>query len=373
MQQGPRIGPYSVSLEGLPSLAINAFDSLRLRWRGVPALPGDTPAEVAKEVLRRNAGVVLAAGSGHFWFMWPTDFGKAIRGALRVLPPAYLRGLIDYMIRESFRLGRVPSCFTARHGFDMPWYRGDNLPFLLHSLHEVVKWTGDSRVLDENRPALQWLLDEYERTHFEDGLVSREVTGDWMDTILRPSSTFNNLCALRMLNVADALGLSHKEDPGKFARRVLDARWRGDHFTDYAGTEEPGVDAGVAALYFELFDRATREALIRYFEASDMVKPFPIRVTKRDYDVRLMPPLTRFSQKYHRSVWLHMGLMYINGLKRAGHDVSRYKSELDDMIMKYRNVVEAFDEDGRPYQTLFHSSEVGLTMAAGQYLELALG
>jgi hypothetical protein len=53
--------------------------------------------------------------------------------------------------------------------------------------------------------------------------------------------------------------------------------------------------------------------------------------------------------------------------------VSRYKAALDDLIMRFGNVVEAFDSEGRPYRTFFHSSEVGLTMAAGQYIELALG
>ena len=34
------------------------------------------------------------------------------------------------------------------------------------------------------------------------------------------------------------------------------------------------------------------------------------------------------------------------------------------------NVLETIDADGKPYRTLLHSTEHGLTMAAGQYLEL---
>src|SRR6185295_9930512 len=108
---------------------------------------------------------VLYAGSGHFWFMWVSDFGKALRGAEKVLSPAYLGKLIQYMVDESVRNGRVTSCFTAAHGFDMPYYRGDNLPWLVLSVAEYTRWSGDRGLLEKCRPGLQWLVDEYERAH----------------------------------------------------------------------------------------------------------------------------------------------------------------------------------------------------------------
>ena len=368
-----RVGPYALERETLPSVAINFMDALRLRARGVPGVPGDTPVEVATEVLKRNAREVLHAGTGHFWFMWVSDFGKALRGAEKVLPPAYLGGLIRYMAREARRLGRVTSCFTGAHGFDMPYWRGDNLPWLILSAAEFTRWTGDRSLAEDLRADLQWLLDDYERAYLRDGLLDRSVTGDWMDTVLRPSSTYNNLCVLRMLQVLPELGLSARAEPEAFQRRLLEERWRGGHFIDHAGTERSSVDAAVMSLYFGLFDPALRGALIEDIEKQGYARPYPIRCAPAPYDTALLSPLARLTAQYHSSIWLHLGFMYLNGLRRAGRDVSRQKAEMEGLIMRHHNMLESIEPDGSPYQTFFFSCECGLSMCAGQYLELALG
>lgn len=366
-----RCGPYAVTPEVICSVGLNVVDSWRVRWLGVPTLGDAAPAELARLTLKNNARGVLYAGSGHFWFMWVSDFGKALRGALKTLEPAYLRGLILHMARESERLGRVTSCFTSRRGFDMPYYRGDNLPWLAHSVAEFARATGDRALVEETRPILQRLLEDYERTHLKDGLLDRAITGDWMDTILRPSSTYNNLCALHLFRLCPELGLAAKTDSEAFARRLLEDRWRGDHFVDYAGATTLGVDAGVLALYLDLFDAGLRSKIIEGLERKGFAEPIPMRVSDGDYDRSLMPILTRLTPRYHSSVWLHLGLMYLNGLKRAGRDVSERRKRVEAVFTRHGHVIEAVGTDGSLYSTFFHSTEYGLSMAAGQYLELA--
>ena len=255
------IGAYAVTVEGVPSMLLNFLDSLRVRANGIPRFQGDGPREIAREVLRRNARKeVLYAGSGHFHFMWVSDFSKSLRGALLTLPAPYLRGRIAYMLQESARLGRVTSCFTARHGFDMPYYRGDNLPWLVHAVSEYSSFTGDGSLISEARPVLADLLENFEKDLLSGGLMPESMTGDWADTILRPSSTYNNLCALRMLGLLAGLGLKSRTDAAAFEKLLLAERWKGDHFIDYAGTDRFSVDAAAYALYFGLFSPEIREA-----------------------------------------------------------------------------------------------------------------
>ena len=367
-----KLGAYEVTLEGVPSMLINFMDSLRVRVRGTPRVPGATPVEIAKAVLRANARAVLHAGAGHFWFMWAGDFGKALRGARHALEPGYLRDRIAFMIRESRRQGRVTSCFNRFHGFDMPYYRADNLPWLVDSTAEYVRSSGDRAFLEAHRDALAALLASYEREHLGAGLIARTMTGDWMDTILRPSSTWNNLCALHMLRRARELGLETATDPARFEALVLGARFRGDHFTDYDGTDEPSVDAAVLALYLEMFDAPLRDAIAARLEASGLADPYPIQLAPRPHDRRLMPLVSRLTPRYHSSTWLHVGLMYLNGLRRAGRDVSAARARVEALIMRHGNLLEVVDRSGAPYRTFAHSTEYGLSMAAGQYLELAL-
>lgn len=367
------IGPYAAAPESLPTLALMVAGAWRIRFFGVPRVPGESAIEIAKNVLRANARVVLKAGSGHFWPMWPSDFAKTLKGAEHALPPAYVRGLLDRMLSESARLGRVPSCFSSLRGFDMPWTRGDSLPWLVIALAEYGRWTGDRTLAAGHQEGLRALLDKFEQGSLEGGLVSTGVIGDWMDTVLRPSSTYNNLCALRMLQLAPDLGLRCRTDPADMEDAILRDRWRGDHFTDYAGAERWSVDAGALALYLDLFSQDLRSAVIDRIEASGLAEPYPLRSSPEPYPTRLISPLARLAPDYHSTIWLHLGAMYLNGLKKAGRDVSARQASLEELILRYGNCLETLDLDGRPWWTPVMACEPGLSMAAGQYLELALG
>jgi hypothetical protein len=274
------------------------------------------------------------------------------------------------MTRESARLGRVPSCFHRFHGFDMPWPRGDSLPWLVFAHGERLRRTG--RAPDaESRAALQRLFSVYEDDHFENGLVSIRITGDWADTVRRPSSTYNNLCALLALREAPALGLRTKADAGAFAGRLLEDRWRGDHFRDHAATEALSADSAVLALYLGLFDRSILEKAADRLSAEKLDVPWPIRCAAAPHDGATVPWLTRLVAGYHRAAWLHLGAMWLNGLKRLGRDAAPGRAAIESLIERHGHVLEAVNDDGSPYRSAVLASERGLTMAAAQYLELA--
>jgi hypothetical protein len=355
--------PYSIGPAPAKALLMLVASSFRVRLFGVPPLPGDTAADIARAALRQNAGSTLIAGAGHFRFMWVSDFAKALRGAASALPGEYLDEQVRLMTRLSAAAGRVPTCFSTTKAFDVPYYRADGLPWLIFCAAE--------RPRAADLPALQKLLDGYEREHFEDGLISTSQRGDWMDTIRRPSSTYNNILALEMLRAARGLGLETRHEPGEFERRLLESRWRGDHFIDYHGTEDASVDAAVYALYLGLFPRDVREKAADWLEASGLAEPLPILSAPRDYDKRLMPVLTRLTPGYHSVVWLHLGLAYLNGLKKLGRDVSARRKRVEDLFVRHHNIIETVRRDGSLYETPFHSTEHALTMAAGQCLELA--
>lgn len=363
------VGPYDVTPEMAWALALNAADSWRVILGGLPRGPEREPAEIAAAALRRNAREVLWAGAGHFRFMWVADFGKALTGAWDVLGVDYLDGLIDFMTHESDRLGRVPSCFRVGRGFDMPWHRGDGLPWLIFCQAELSKRRG--RVPEDSvRRSLQSLLDDYERRWLSGGLLSEDMTGDWVDTIRRPSSTYNNLCVLMMLRRAPELGLTPRTDAAALADRLLKDRWRGDRFRDHARTEAFSVDGAVAALYLESFPREILSKAADGLEGLGLDEPWPMRVSAAPYDPSTVPWLTRLAPGYHRAHWLHLGMMWLNGRRKLGRDAARGRAAVEELLRRHGVVPEAVEADGAPYRSFFLSCERGLSMAAGQYLEL---
>ena len=365
------VGPYDFTPELFYTIVVQTLDSWRVILRGVEREPGGgTPEQIAKAALRRNAGGVMRAGHGHFWAMWPADFGKTFAGAWNTLGEAYLRGQAALMTAESARLGRVTSCFGPRRGFDMPWKRGDNLPWLVWCWAEIEARTGfgpDQAQLD----ALQSLLTRYEDENLEPGgLVSRRVTGDWVDTIRRPSSTYNNLCVLMMLRRGADIGLRPRTDADAFAARLLADRWRGNFFRDHADTEAMSVDATVAALYLRSYGPEVLNPAADRVAAERLDIPWPMRCAAGAYDPRTVPLATRLAPGYHQAHWLHLGLMWLNGLKKLGRDVSQGRAAIEELIARHGQVLEAVNADGSPYRSFFISCERGLSMAAGQYLEL---
>lgn len=368
-----KIGPYNIFPELPHVLWRNVIDAHRVRTQGIPRLPGDTPLEIATAVMIHNAQEVLCAGQGHFLFMWPSDFGKAIRGALRVLPASYLGNLIELMIIESARLGYVPTCFTPYpgfRGFDMPYKRADNLPWLFHAAYEHAKFTNDNTLIHTHKQKLQRLVLLWEETHLENDLIKRSVTGDWMDTILRPSSTYNNLCALHMLDRCSKLGLHTRTSVHTMAREIRASRLKEGYFVDYAGTVRRSIDASVIALYLELFDAPLRETLADELAQSSEVHPYPIRCTTSSYPKKIISPIVRLFPHYHDGIWIHLGMMYLNGMRMLGRDITQERHTIDELIMEYGNMIETLTEHGALYASLLHATEYGLTMTAGQYLEL---
>lgn len=174
-----------------------------------------------------------------------------------------------------------------------------------------------------------------------------------------------------MLHLAHKLGLKTRTVPADFEKALLKDRLRDNYVTDFADTDRESVDGAVLLLYLELFDTQLRMRIADRLRARKLDTPYPIRCASEDYDPQMVTSLARLSSStYHSTIWLHLGLMYLNGLKHLGCDTSVMRAKVDEVIMRYHTVLETLDLTGRPYKTLFHSTEYGLSMAAGQYLEL---
>jgi hypothetical protein len=197
-----------------------------------------------------------------------------------------------------------------------------------------------------------------------------------MDTIPRPSSTYNNLCALRAYRAADFLGL--KTAPTHLTeatRNLLHDRWTGTHLRDHAAAlgDYLSADGNVPALYFDVLPEWVRRRIAYRIEQSTLCDPVPMRTREGDYLPEELPIITRLAPSYHNTIWLHLGLMYLNGLKRIGAPYEHHLRHVDKVVLRNGNFLETLDSDGTPHRGRFLATEHGFTMSAGQYLELVGG
>lgn len=366
-----QVGRYDFGWNTVLAMRRMVKDAARVKIRGIPRLPHEHHSELAAAVLRGNARDVFRAGHGHFHVMWPTDFGKAFGGALHAVPHDYLGGLLARMTRTGARLGHVPTCFTPRGHYDLPWKRADNVPWLIH----MVERLDDAELVESIRGDLEKVYADWVAHHVDpaNGLMHHHVTGDWMDTVPRPSSTYNNLCAVRAYRAADALGI---ESAPTFAteseRALIDTRWSGDFLKDHAGdgADYLSADANAFALYLEVLPESYRHRIADAIESSGLCDPIPMRTRVGEFARHELPLLTRFVPSYHTTTWLHLGLIYMNGLKRIGRDYSRHLEVVDGVVRRHGNFLETLTGSGDPLHLGLMTTEYGFGMSAGQYLEL---
>jgi hypothetical protein len=77
-----------------------------------------------------------------------------------------------------------------------------------------------------------------------------------------------------------------------------------------------------------------------------------------------------WAKDYHSLIWPHLGLMYLNGLKRMKKPFGQHMERFEEHVWKYQNFLEVLNINGEPFTAPFFVTEVNFSMAAGQYLEL---
>lgn len=364
-----RVGRYSLDPEAFASARRIAADAARVRETGIPRALGETPEEIARAVLADNARDVMRAGAGHFHLMWTADLGKAFEGALTALPREYLAAQVSRIVRASVKARRVPTCFSANDFHEIPWERSDNLPWLLH----MVDRLDDAAFLDAHRRDLVRIYADWVERYVDarTGLIRRAATGDWMDTVPRPSSTYANLCALRAYEAAERIGIHDTPTYFEEAQRsLLGERWSGRSFRDHGRAGDYlSADANVPALYFGFLPGWCRRDIVDSIEASRLCDLVPMRTREGAYDARELPLFSKLVPSYHSTCWTHLGFMYVVGLQREERPYSHHLARLEGTVRAHGNFLETLDGVDTPHATRFMATEYGFTMSAGLYLE----
>jgi hypothetical protein len=352
-------------------------DIISYRFAGIPNIEASELSEIARKIIKENAKDVFIAGKTHFTYMWITDMAVAFKGIKKVLPHLYLQKQLHRIIDDSYKLGYVPTCFSKKQNFNMPFRRQDNFPSLIHCLYYLnndskSKENSDLKEGQEiyEKEKINSLYERYMQNYydFDNNLLRQDAVHDWMDTIKRPSSTFSNLFLLNMLKKYEEL-FKEKTPHKECEKALIEKRWNGKYFIDYDNCGSYlCTDANVPALYFNLFSKDIQNKICDCIESSNMLYPLPMKTRQGEYDCTFISTL--WSKNYHSVIWPHLGLMYLNGLKRLHRPYKEHLKRFEKNATEYKNFLEVIDMQGKPFSTPFFVTEHSFSMAAGQYLEL---
>jgi hypothetical protein len=338
-----KLGSYHLQRDTIKLGLLILLSNLRTKLFGIPKKKRKGLIAMAKEVLRENVDKHLVyAGKGHFRFMWISDFSVALKGLSKILPHKQIGKILQFVIDQSLKRGYATSTFSSSRGVDLPYSRADSFPWLIYAVKQHQRLDRKKHFLKKNQAKLQSLLVAYQ-SHFltKNGLVKKTATGDWADTIKRPSSTWNNLLSLYVAKNANSLGLKSAVNWRSCQQAILRNRFKKEFFTDYANTNMPSVDSPILALYLGLFTKSMRTKLAMWLDSqtSQIHGLCPTKAAISEYPKTLVPRMTQLvCSGYHSQAhWLHLGLMWANGLKTLNLDYHHLKKSVEKIVNKYKN------------------------------------
>lgn len=367
-----RIGSYTIHRETLVTIFAIPLDNLKVRLFGIPRLKHKSLKQLARRVLRQNITntKLVLAGWGHFRLMWVADTAVALGGLRQVLSGHALKQIIQQVIDASARHGYVTAGFSHTRAIDIPYHRGDSLPWLLYMCDKYVDWYKDNTFLKKNRSKIQSLITAYEKqTVGDNGLIAESMHGDWADTLRRPSSTWNNIMELYVLRFANTYKFALTKIPKNLEQLIIAKRLKGTFLIDHAGSNLPSIDGMILALYLGIFGRALRKRFAQFLQSSTLGR-FPSVATTKEFPKKLVSLVSRLvAPGYHTSAsWIHLGLMRVNGYKKLGINYKEGLTTIESVVERYGNFIEIVNDKGEIFRSGI-TSEYGFTMSAGQYLE----
>jgi len=201
----------------------------------------------------------------------------------------------------------------------------------------------------------------------ESGLVRKDrFFSSIKDEALRKSSLYNNIMTAMLSNELNKLKLFNPFKKYYLKKLIKSNFWTGDYFLDdLSGNKAVAGDANIIPFWTEVFnERKMMELCINKIQSESLDSPFPLKYTKE------IPKNFNFASWFvpnyeGNSIWMHIGLMYIEIVKRIDKNKAReYLGKYTELINKYRNFLEVFNPDGTPFQSRFYYADEGMLWAA---------
>ncbi|MGV8141013.1 MAG: hypothetical protein ACP5NW_01075 [Candidatus Woesearchaeota archaeon] len=317
------------------------------------------------------------ASAGNYIAFYSRDFGWCIDSLMRLGYHQEVHNTLAYAL-ECYSIKGEISVAISREGISYNFpeiYSPDSAAYMFRSLRI-------SKSKDLLMKYKKFLNREIKR--FEDrvidkktGIVKYEIFSGMRDHAICEASGYdmimacmlcteiekiNNLMGKKLLNNS----LKKYNLKGKFIKYY----WTGEYFRDGIGKELCSGHANVYPYFLEIItDKKMLNSSIKSIQKNRLDEPFPLRYGN-DGNTRFIA-LEIFVKDWEKdAIWSMLGMAYIEILskidkKSAVEALSKYKKNIE----QNKGFIEVYSDDGRPYESLFYSSDNSMLWAS-MYLDL---
>mgnify|MGYP000591044136 CR=1 FL=1 len=340
----------------------------RVKHRGFRRYEGSAK-EICASILNDCwNGTYFRTSAGHFTEFYSRDFGFCTESLLKLGYRREVLSTLDYALRIFSKHKRVATTITpGGKPVDIYMYAPDSLALLMRSLRLAKA----KSIVSENRQFLEDMTQDFSERVIDSstGLVRKDsFFSSVKDNALRTSSCYDNVMVGMLKESLRILGLSNPFKSFNYKKIVTENFWKDTHFIDdLSGKEFLSGDANLFPYWSGLI---TSQRMFRLSSGQirrrGLDRPFPLRYYhKKDKDQKMLI-VELFAKNYERDViWMHLGMLYLETVKRYDTvSFRRYLALYTRLIEKYKNFLEVFTPDGKPYMGPFYCSDEGMLWAS---------
>lgn len=344
--------------------AANMFRrSINIRLNGYQKFKGDDISICNQMVEKSWNGNYFQVSNGNYPHFWIRDFGMCIDSFMKSKFAPKAKKSLEYLM-PIFAKSGLATTVIGNKIYNFSGYSPDSLVFLLRSL----RIAGLSSHVKKYENFFVNEIKKFQRIiEPETGLIRFDKKYSGMrDYAIRKSSCYNNTMIASLQNeIRMSKYLPNNLMEFNHTKLLLDNFWNDSYFRDSINNNIISGDANTLPFFLEVIkNKNMLKKSIDSVRNEGLDKPFPLKYVSHKANEKMIWQEIFVPGWERNSVWSQLGFMYINNVSKVNKDLSRnYLSKYQDIIQKYKNFFEVYDNKGKPYKSPFFCSDDAMMWA----------
>ncbi len=352
--------------------ALHVFKtSLKLKSSGIKQYPGNATQICSQIIKDCFNGQFFQTSTTHFPQFWTRDFGFCTASLLKLGYKDEVNKTLNYALNIFSKHNKITTTISLNNKpFNFPTYAVDSLPWLTHSL-TLIK---NKELITKYKPFLEKETKKLFNiaVNQQTGLVKPKHFSSIKDFAIRKSSCYDNCMLAFLSNNLNKLKLTNPLRQFSYKKLIAENFWNGSFFYDDLNKlNYIASDANIFPFYLNIItNKKMLSSAINSMQKANLDKPFPVKYTQRSSPIKFIWSEIFIKNYELDSIWMHMSPFYLNLLKRVDKkQFNMQYNKLTKIIETYKNYLEVFSNNGKPFKTLLYHADQGMLWAAN-YLTL---
>jgi hypothetical protein len=358
--------------------AIRMYKYNRFRKRkGFRRYEGDITEIITKIIdsCWNNNKKYFMVSSGHFCQFYSRDFFWCCKSLVDLGYKEKVLSTLYYALDIFYKNKKITTSINPNGiPFDFPRYGVDSLPSIVY----CVRVLNDDKIIDRYKSFIESEIKRFFLLVIDkkNGLVRRDIFfSSIRDHYKRASSCYDNVMVAMLSNNLNELGINNPFKKYDYQKLIVDNFWNNKegYFFDNLNDKDDyykfnnydnqrirvTADANLFPFWCDVINnKKMLKRVLENIESNNLLKPFPIKY-ESNAENKGNIFLNLFAKDYESdSIWAHIAPLFIDLMIKCNKKKGLYYlKEYIKIIELYKNYLEVYNKDGKPFSTFFYTTD----------------